>query len=299
MMDVSIIIVNYNTNQLTNSCIDSVVKYTSNLSYEIIVVDNASSDGSQEVFRNRNDVLFIESNVNLGFGKANNLGVKNAKGNFLFFLNSDTLLIENSIKTLYDFYIKNHEQLNIGVLGCLLLDKEMIVSNSGGIFPTPLNDVYLYYKIFVEKIFKFKIRKKLDDFLLPYCKIDMVSGADMFMKKNLFDIINGFDEDFFLYYEETDLQKRISNLCFHNFLISTTRIIHLEGSSFGSSKASNFKRTIIQESRNRYFRKHHSITYYVYVLIDSIINCTRFFNRKYSFSDNKMFVLKNMKSYFN
>jgi GT2 family glycosyltransferase len=299
MMDVSIIIVNYNTKQLTNACIDSVGKHTSNLNYEIILVDNASSDGSQEVFRNRYDILFIESDVNLGFGRANNLGAEKAKGNFLFFLNSDTLLIENSIKILHDFYIINQKQLNIGVLGCQLLDREMAVSNSGGIFPTPLNDVYLYFKIIVEKIFKFNTIKKADHFLLPYCKIDMVSGADMFIKKNIFDGINGFDKDFFLYYEETDLQKRISNLGFHNFLIPTTRIIHLEGSSFGTNKTSNFKRIITQESRNRYFRKHHSITFYFYILVDSIINCTRLFNIKYSFSDNKQFVLKNIKSYFN
>jgi len=207
-------------------------------------------------------------------------------------------LIENSSKTLHDFQIANHEKLNIGVLGCQLLNREMEVTNSGGIFPTPLNDVYLYFKVLVEKLIKFNIKNIKTDFHLSYFNIDMVSGADMFIEKNLFDKINGFDQDFFLYYEETDLQKRISNLGFHNFLISTTRIIHFEGSSFGTNKASNFKRIIIQESRNRYFRKHHSISYFFYILVDSIINWTRLFNDKYSFSDNKQFVLKNIKSYF-
>lgn len=294
-MDISIIIVNYNTKQLTNACIDSVLKYTSNLNYEIIVVDNNSSDGSQEILRKNSKIIFIESNQNLGFGRANNLGVKKAKGKFLFFLNSDTLLIENSIKTLHDFYITNHKKINIGVLGCQLMDGDRVSSNSGGVFPTPLNDVYLYFEVILNKLFK---KKKVEIQSKCY-EIDMVSGADMFMDKYLFDSIDGFDEDFFLYYEETDLQKRISNLGFHNFIISTTQIIHLEGGSFGNNKTSNLKRIIIQESRNRYFRKHHSVTYYFFILIDSIINFTRFFNRKYSFSENKVFVLKNIKSYFN
>jgi GT2 family glycosyltransferase len=298
-MDISIIIVNYNTKQLTNACIDSVVKHTSNLNHEIILVDNASSDGSQELFRNRNEIIFIESNVNLGFGKANNLGAKLAKGEFLFFLNSDTLLIENSIKIVYDFYLINHKQLSIGVLGCQLLDEAGVSSNSGGIFPTPLNDVYLYFEQILKKLIRINIKKKNTECLFPYYKIDMVSGADMFMDKSLFDRIDGFDKDFFLYYEETDLQKRISNLGFYNFLTLTTRIIHLEGGSFGNNKTSNLKRIIVQESRNRYFRKHHSITYYFYILIDSIINFTRFFNRNYSFSENKEFIVKNVKSYHN
>ena len=90
-MNVSIVIVNYNTLKLTKACIDSVIEKTSGLEYEIILVDNASSDGSSDVFKNDERIIFIEASDNIGFGKANNLGVKHAKGDYLFFLNSDVI----------------------------------------------------------------------------------------------------------------------------------------------------------------------------------------------------------------
>lgn len=296
MLEVSVIIVNFNTKNLTSNCLDSIIKYTADISFEIILVDNASSDGSQEYFRTRKDIVFIESNENVGFGRANNLGVKNAIGDFLFFLNSDTLLLENSIKILHNFYLEKSKDLKIGVLGCVLVDANLEITNSGGVFPTPLNDVKLYYNALVSKITGQVESLKNSSFVGSYCKIDMVSGADMFMLKDLFLKVEGFDKNFFLYYEETDLQKRLFTLGFQNFLINTSKIIHLEGGSFGT--ISNFKRIIIQESRNRYFRKHHNFGYFVYVIIDMFVNCTRLFNRRYRYSENKEYIIKNIKSYF-
>ena len=86
-MHVSIIIVNYNTKQLTKNCIESIIAKTSGVEYEIILVDNESSDGSQEVFASDKQIKFIEAGENLGFGKANNLGAQYAKGDYIFFLN--------------------------------------------------------------------------------------------------------------------------------------------------------------------------------------------------------------------
>ena len=114
---VSIIIINYNTKLLTLDCLKSIYQHTKDIDFEVIVVDNASSDGSAEAIRESFPIVkVIEPNENLGFGRANNLGAKYAKGEYLFLLNSDTLLIENSIKKLYDFYIENEEKLHIGVL---------------------------------------------------------------------------------------------------------------------------------------------------------------------------------------
>ena len=96
-MDVSIIIVNFKTFLLTKNCIESIIAKTFGVEYEIILVDNASSDGSQEFFANDARIKFIEAGRNLGFGKANNLGVQQAKGDYIFFLNSDTLLLNNAI----------------------------------------------------------------------------------------------------------------------------------------------------------------------------------------------------------
>ena len=101
-MDVSIIIVNYNTRQLTSNCIESIFKYTNGVSFEVILVDNASTDGSIDFFTNDERIIFISSKENLGFGRANNLGYKVAKGRYIFLLNSDTLLLNNAIKIFCD-----------------------------------------------------------------------------------------------------------------------------------------------------------------------------------------------------
>ena len=107
-------------------CIRSIYKYTKDIDFEVIVVDNASSDNSVEAIRESFPIVnVIEPKENLGFGRANNLGAKYAQGEYLFLLNSDTLLIENSIKKLYDFYTENQEKLHIGVLGCTFVDKDL------------------------------------------------------------------------------------------------------------------------------------------------------------------------------
>lgn len=120
-MDVSIIIVNYNTRQLTSNCIESIFKYTNGVSFEVILVDNASTDGSIDFFTNDERIIFISSKENLGFGRANNLGYKVAKGRYIFLLNSDTLLLNNAIKIFCD--TMSNVDGNIACIGTLLRDK--------------------------------------------------------------------------------------------------------------------------------------------------------------------------------
>ena len=103
-MDVSVIIVNYNTLQMTKDCIDSVIEKTTDVDYEIILVDNASTDGSKEFFKNYRGITYIYNEKNLGFGAANNTGAKTATGDFLFFLNSDTLFKNNALLIFYRSY---------------------------------------------------------------------------------------------------------------------------------------------------------------------------------------------------
>ena len=104
-MQVSVIIVNYNTKELTKQAIQSVFDRTEGVEYEIIVVDNDSKDGSVEELKKifQNKITIIESKENLGFGRANNLGIKQSKGKYVFLLNSDTELINNAIKIFYDY----------------------------------------------------------------------------------------------------------------------------------------------------------------------------------------------------
>ena len=104
-MDVSIIIVNYNTKKLIKNCINSIYKHTKDVDFEIIVSDNGSVDGSVEMIKSEfPNVILIENNANLGFGAANNRGLKIAKGKYIFYLNSDTVLLNNAVKYFFDYW---------------------------------------------------------------------------------------------------------------------------------------------------------------------------------------------------
>ena len=121
-MDVSIIIINYNTRQMLANCLNSLYEFTKEIQFEVIVVDNASKDGSEQYICSKfPQVKWVNSGGNVGFGRANNLGIKYAKGKYLFLLNSDTLLLNNATKAFYN-YAESHIGERIGVLGCWLYD---------------------------------------------------------------------------------------------------------------------------------------------------------------------------------
>ena len=130
-MDVSIIIVNYNTKQLLADCLTTVFEKTRDIAFEVIIVDNASTDGSERYIKKRfPNMKSINSGENLGFGRANNL----------FFLNSDTLLLNNAIRIIFD-YAESRQHEKIGTLGSWLLDKKGNPNNSFGFFPCATNEI--------------------------------------------------------------------------------------------------------------------------------------------------------------
>lgn len=286
---VSVIIVNYNTCELLRDCLLSVYAQTKDLSFEVIVVDNNSSDSSKRVLENEfPQVKSIFSEVNLGFGKANNLGVKNSEGDFVFFLNSDTVLKNNAIKLFYDFMQKNESKLRIGALGCLLKNLHEDIGFSYGSFPTIKNEFfYILGKLKIRKIEDLRSKAKLQ-----YFDVDFVSGAALFMRKDVFMEIDGFDSEIFLYYEETDLQKRLYNKNFRNIIITSPLIVHLEGGSAKSTKKISFNTLCFsQESMNYYIKKHFKgINYYLfrtYIIVDRLLFLP---NKKLSFSETKKFI---------
>ena len=123
-MQVSVIIVNFNTRELLRNCLNSIYSQTKDISFEVIVSDNGSVDGSVEMLRSDfPQVILVDNKANLGFGTANNKGLDVAKGEFVFYLNSDTLLLNNAIKIFYDYW-KQHESEQLGALGCNLVDGE-------------------------------------------------------------------------------------------------------------------------------------------------------------------------------
>ena len=259
-MDVSVIIVNYNTKGLIRDCIESIHANTSDVDYEIIVVDNASSDGSAEMLRKEfPEVRLIEAGDNLGFGRANNLGMQHSNGKYLFLLNSDTLLLNNAIKVFFD----QAEQLTkdgvkIGTLGAILLRNDGETCHSYGKFITPaaeLKELTAKYLRFLKDSSNTnpqRIEGSMD--------VDYVTGADMFVPADVYRQTGGFDPDFFMYCEEVDWQKRMADAGLRRIVISGPEIRHLEGGSEkgASSYWSPNRLANLYSSRKTYRKKHYS-----------------------------------------
>jgi GT2 family glycosyltransferase len=259
MIDVSIIIVNYNTKDLILQCLQSIFENTVDISFEVIVVDNASDDGSCASINEKfPQVNLVSSEKNLGFGRANNLGARLASGTFLFLLNSDTLLIENSIKFLKIFF-ENSNDPTIAVVGVKILDKNKKPHISYGNFPSIYQEIFEYglLKIF-KKYYAEKLSPSIIDKSTEIKNVDYIIGADMFFKKSVFDSISGFDEDFFLYYEETEICFRLKKLGYKIVWNPNTSIIHYVGSSGKTNEKFNywiFEQ--LQRSKNLYYKKCH------------------------------------------
>ena len=262
-MNVSIIIVNYNTKDLLINCIESIYKQTKDITFEIIISDNGSNDGSVEYIKqNFPNIILIENNKNLGFGVANNRGLKIAKGKYIFYLNSDTVLLNNAVKYFFDYWENSPDKDKIGALGCNLLDENGKVIHSYGKFLSINNEIYTTLKVLFN-ITKFTILNVFFNKPIPKCistfseekkhigTVDYITGADLFLKKSQ---DSKFDESFFMYCEETDLQYKIYKKNLKRMIIDGPQIIHLCGGS------STTNRTINKVS---YFTTFSNIQYYI------------------------------------
>jgi hypothetical protein len=293
-IDVSIVIVSYNTKDLIINCIRSIYDHTHGIDFEIIVVDNASSDGSvnsiKKVFA---DVIIIDSEKNIGFGRASNLGAKLANGKYLFFLNPDCILIENAIKKMFDFFETHNKPHNmIGAVGCILLDANHKLNSSYHRFPTPCDEISTRLIVLFNKIFRtnFTTIKNINYNLDRGGEVDFITGADLFISKEVFHLLNGFDPSFFMYFEETDLQKRMSKISLKRIILNDVSIIHLEGKATPKKLSSN---AIYIDSELKYMKKHFPlILYIVYYIITSFLLIPILFLRKHSKKDK--FLLLNV-----
>lgn len=239
-MDLSIIIVNYNTIKLTSDCIDSIFAHTKGVSFEVIVVDNNSTDGSKEHLANDKRILFVESGDNIGFGRANNLGFKHSSGRYILMLNSDTVL-ENDILS------RMVERLNgfpekVACLGALLIDGYRQPSCSYGYF---INWYDEFRTVFKKENNVTHITGLEQD-------VDFVSGADLLVRRSVAEKSGLFDPDFFMYYEDMELGFRYKKKGYISKIINEHGIVHLEGASLNNSSR---KVRIITKSYFTYLRK--------------------------------------------
>lgn len=270
-MDVSVIIVNYNTCELVQNCIESIIQNTAGLQYELIVVDNNSIDRSKEILSADERIIFVESYTNIGFGRANNLGFEKSSGKYIFFLNSDTILLNNAIKQMFDFMENHRSELNIGALGCLLQNHNRQICHSFSDFPKMGRFLMDEWGDHVLKRFGRRM-KRLDEGIdlsqkSSYFPVDYVTGADMFVYREVINQYGGFDKDFFMYYEESEMQNRWRKYGkLQSYILKGPQIVHLEGKSQINQSVDKYLRQL--RSQMLYFKKTNpSIKYYSFRII--------------------------------
>jgi len=263
MIDVSVIIVNYNTTQLTKQCIQSVFQFRSKYVLEVILIDNASADRSiEQLIDLFPEIQFIQNDRNIGFGAANNKGIKAAKGEFVFLLNSDTLLMSDAVTPFVD-YMRNPTNSKVAVCGASLLSPDLHPSTSFGNFPGILCAISLLgFKLWYPKFYQQQLALGVVNYNSEIKVVDFISGANMFIRADVLKAVGLFDESFFLYFEETELSYRISKAGYQSVLLPEINIMHYEGSSSetadAKSKLKEFNATSYRHyttSRKIYYKK--------------------------------------------
>jgi GT2 family glycosyltransferase len=258
---IGIIIINYNTKKITYDCINSILKNCINVPYSIVIWDNNSNDDSFSFFtdkfgENLNIKLF-QSKINLGFGKACNQATLLLENyDYYLFLNPDTILESDIILNFISSYEILSEIKQIGCLGVQLYDLSHISKENKKSFPTVFEFIfsrfYFFKKALIPKTFKFKD--------IEYQPVDYICGADLFIQSNLFLKIGGFDEDYFMYYEEIDLQYKLSQKGYTNILLNNIGLKHIGGASLNeNTKLINLYSL---ESIIKYFKKHSTLLEY-------------------------------------
>lgn len=292
-MDVSIIIVNYHTSKLIFDCVKTISRHTSGISYEVIILDNASEPDFQRVIESaipkedRTQYHYISLSSNLGFGKANNEGLRYAKGRNILFLNPDTLLVNNAVKILSDF-LDNYPRA--GACGGNLLDNE---ERPGGsfwrLFPGIVNESFIFFSYLPFKLF-FGKNVRYNHGTKPL-KVAFITGADLMVKREVLDLTGSFSPEFFMFYEEVDLCARIRKMGYGIYSVPQARIIHLEGASFGKSEYPGERRIrYMEEGRKIFLRRNRgkiemkasNFIYQLYLIIRK--TATREKNKKIYYS---------------
>lgn len=279
-MKLSIIIVGYNTKDCVLDCLNSVFNINHNVDLEVFVVDNASSDNSEEVITSKfPQVNWINMGYNAGFSRANNAGIKSATGEFVMLLNPDTVVKEGFFEKLITFYEQNDSK-KLGLLGCRIKTingEELLVGSKRG-FPS------IKKQILVNPIF-FKINNFLkvikpaeynpNVMHLKNHEVDYLSGACLLIQKEKLihnDLL--MDEDFFLYSEDVDWSYRIQKAGFRNFFYSEVEVYHINSGSTDTLKEGKFLQIML--SRMLLIYKCYGATYFLlYCWLVRFNNLTR------------------------
>lgn len=275
-MDLSVIIVNYNVKEFLQNLLHSIEKASANLSKEIIVVDNASDDGSVEVIREKFPyVNLIENKINAGFGKANNQGLAVAKGKYILFINPDCIVSEDTLDKMISFFGGHSD---CALAGCKILNSDGTLQLAcRRSFPGPwtsftkvtgLSNLFPKSRIFARYNLTYLDENKTYE-------VDAVSGSFMMMRKTVYDNVGGFDEQFFMYGEDLDLCYRIQKAGHKVFYVHSTQVIHYKGES---TKRSNLDETkLFYDAMHLFVKKHLSSFPLVEIILRSAIGFRKLF----------------------
>jgi len=257
MIDLSIIIVSYNTRDLITECLDSIKNTAKKISYEIFVIDNDSSDDSVDVIKkyvkedSSKKVFFVENNKNLGFSAANNKAMKEAKGRYILFLNPDTVVRTNTLDFMAEYMDKNKD---VGAATCeLIMPNGEIDDASHRGFPTPWNSfshfsglskIFPHLKLFSGYSQGFKNLRETHE-------IDALAGAFMIVRREAGDEVGWWDEDYFFYGEDLNFCYELKNKGWKIMYVPEVSILHYKGVSGGLKKVSKDITTADKETKRR------------------------------------------------
>lgn len=275
-IDVSICIVSWNTRNILRNCIESIYDKTKGISYEIIVVDNNSHDDTCKMVKEEfPQCRLIENKDNLGFVKANNIAIKQAKGRYILFLNPDTELKTKAIEGMARFLDRETEY---GAVGCKLIYPDGSIQHvCARTFPTPFNQFCLL--VMLDRLFPHS--KRFSTVEMRYWDhknsrdIDCLSGACILVRREIIDRLSGFDEKIFMYAEDVDLCFRIKRKGWKIYYLSNEEIVHYSGAS-SKQHQKKFFSSIMQRESNLYFLNKHFGTatarkYLIAILIGSLV----------------------------
>ena len=272
-LNLSIIIINWNSKNDLIKSIESIFHTVSNITFEIIVIDNASFDGCDHLLSAYDRRLtFIQSKSNLGFSKANNEAFSISKGEIILFLNPDTIVLDNAIENLY-FSILSLD--HAGIVGPKLLNTDTSIQTSCiRIFPNIINQI-LDFNFLIEAFpfnnlwYSKKFLSKTDQIT----SVDAVSGACLMIKRSVFEEINYFSTEYFMYSEDLDICYKANSKNWKTYYIPSANVIHHGGGSSIKAKINTFSDVMMLESRMRFFSKTKSQNYCHLFLFCLLIFC--------------------------
>ena len=276
--DVSIVIVNWNSSAYLRECLASIAEQTHGFKLEIIVVDNASTEhGLEHVEREFPEARFLRLEKNLGFAGANNEGFRHAHGRYLLLLNPDTKLVTPAINIMLGAIGRLPDA---GIMGCTLLNTDLTVSTTSiQKFPTILNQLltFEYLRVRFPACPLWNIDPLFRESQEPV-RVDVIPGACMFLRRDVFERAGLLSEHYFMYAEDIDLNYKVSRLGLASYYIGQARIVHHGGGSSSQQAVSRWSTVMTKRAMVRYFRtsrgRAYSIAYQITMGISAIVRLT-------------------------